>query len=146
MILNSSLPFESFIETIKEETDIDDILEIFKYGKPNTNHLLIAQLAVSGYVSTILTTNFDTLIEDALIEKNLVNNRHFKVFSNEEEFGEIDWNIKRINVIKIHGCITDKEMMAITMELVANQTFCANKNAVIKNYFSKKINEFVISY
>ena len=31
-ILNSNMPFEYFIETIKQETDIDALLQIFEQG------------------------------------------------------------------------------------------------------------------
>lgn len=144
LILKSSLPFESFIETIKSETDIDDILEIFNSGRPNTNHNLIAKLASSGHVSTILTTNFDTLIEIAMINEGLVESEHFWVFRNEEEFGKINWHDGKVKLIKIHGCVSDKAMMAITMEAVANQTYCINKNSVVRNFFSKDVNESVI--
>jgi len=144
LILNSSLPFESFIETIKSESDITDILEIFNSGRPNTNHKLIGKLVASGYISIMLTTNFDTLIEDALIAENLNQGEHFYVYRNEEEFGKINWHDGKIKVIKIHGCVSDKAMMAITMEAVANQTYCANKNSVVKHFFSKDVNESVI--
>ncbi len=144
LILNSSLPFEAFIETIKEETDIDDLLEIFNSGKSNTNHKFIAKLVASGYISIILTTNFDVLIEEALAEEHFYKDKHYQIFSNEEEFGRINWHDNKVKLIKIHGCVSNKEMMAITMQSVANETYCANKNSVIKYFFSKEINEAII--
>ena len=65
-VMASNFPFEAFIETISENTDISEILEIFQNGEPNTNHILIAKLAKNGYLKTIFTTNFDLLIEKAL--------------------------------------------------------------------------------
>ena len=58
-ITNSGLPFEAFIETLIDNSEPNQIIEIFDLGKPNTNHFLLAKLAKAGYVTTIFTTNFD---------------------------------------------------------------------------------------
>ena len=47
-ILQSNLPFEAFIQTLTDEACVDDILEIFSKGEPNTNHDLIAELIKLG--------------------------------------------------------------------------------------------------
>ncbi|MGM8363396.1 tetratricopeptide repeat protein [Flavobacterium sp. ARAG 55.4] len=139
-ILNSNLPFESFIQTIKEESNIDHILDIFSKGEPNTNHLFIAELVKQGNLKNIFTTNFDILIEKAIKNKGLVENTDFKVHKSEKDFENINWNDGKVKIIKIHGCITDKEEMAITLELVAKQILVENKNKAIASFFSKKIN------
>lgn len=46
--MNSDISFKAFIEKIFENIKITDI---FKQGKPNTNHILIAKLAKKGYDS-----------------------------------------------------------------------------------------------
>lgn len=144
IILNSNIPFEFFIETIRNEVSVDEILEIFSKGEPNTNHELIAELANAGFIKTVLTTNFDLLIEKALSSKGLQKGTHFEVFSTEKEFGKINWNDNKIKIIKLHGCISNKSEMAITLNAVASKTVCVNKNNIIKNFFSHDVNPNVI--
>ncbi len=144
IILNSNIPFEFFVETIKNEVDVDEILDIFSYGEPNTNHNLIAELVMVGFIKTVLTTNFDLLIEKALINRGLKEGADFEVFACEKEFGWIDWNVSKVRIIKIHGSISDKNEMAVTLSAVANKTTGINKNMVVERFFSREINPNVI--
>jgi tetratricopeptide (TPR) repeat protein len=139
-LLKSNLPFEAFIQTLTDEVGVDDILEIFSKGEPNTNHDLIAELLNLGYVKTVLTTNFDILIEKALIKIGLEEGTNYQVFSTEKEFENIDWQSNIIKIIKIHGCISNKEEMAITLKLVARKTIDQHKNNLISSFFSSTIN------
>ena len=143
-ILYSNLPFEAFIQTLADEVSVDSILEIFSKGEPNTNHELIAEFVKQGKVKTILTTNFDTLIEKALKKLGLFEGTDFQVYSTEKEFENIDWYDEIIKIIKIHGCITNKKEMAITLELVAKRSLVQNKNNVISSFFSNFINPNVL--
>lgn len=143
-ILCSNLPFESFIQILSDEGSIDSILEIFEKGEPNTNHTLIAELVKLNQVKTILTTNFDMLIEKALIKLGFLEGRDFQVFSTENDFKKIDWNNDIVKIIKIHGSVTDKKEMAITLKLVAKGTKVQNKNEVVKSFFSKSINPNIL--
>lgn len=144
IILNSDMPFEAFVETIRNEVSVDEILEIFAKGMPNTTHELIAELVSLGFTKTVMTTNFDSLIENALINKGLQKDKDFNVFSSETAFEKINWSDNSIKIIKIHGCISDKEEMAITMSAVANKASCTNKNNTIDNFFSRYINTNVV--
>ncbi|TKB96649.1 tetratricopeptide repeat protein [Pedobacter cryotolerans] len=143
-ILQSNLPFESFIQTLTEEQDIEDILDIFSKGIPNTNHDLIAQLLKLGYAKNVLTTNFDMLIENALNNIGLVEGNDYQVFSNDVEFGNINWKTDTIRIIKIHGSISNQKEMAITLELVARKTISQHKNNVISSFFSGLINPNIL--
>lgn len=143
-LLKSNLPFEAFIQTLIDEASVDDILEIFSKGEPNTNHDLIAEILNSGYVKTVMTTNFDTLIERALTKIGLNEGVNYQVFSTEEEFKNIDWKSETIKIIKIHGCISNKKEMAITMELVARRIINQQKNYLISSFFSSKINSNIL--
>lgn len=143
-ILQSNLPFEAFIQTLTDEAGVDDILEIFSKGEPNTNHNLIAELLNLGYVKTVLTTNFDILIEKSLIKIGLTKDVNYQVFSTEEEFKKIDWQSDIIKIIKIHGCISNKKEMAITLELVARKTVNQHKSNLISSFFSSTINPNVL--
>lgn len=143
-VLNSNLPFEAFMETILNETHIDEILEIFEQGLPNTNHKLIAELAKQGIVQNIVTTNFDQLIEKAFEEAGLFSTNKVEIFSTEASFREIDWNSNTIKLIKIHGCASNKVEIGISMESVANQTNSIFKRKIVKDFFSNKINSYVL--
>lgn len=139
-ILQSNLPFEAFIQTLTEEVGVDEILNIFSKGEPNTNHDLIAQFVKLGYVKNVLTTNFDSLIERALNKIGLVEGINYQVFSNEIEFEKINWKTGNIKIIKIHGCISNQKEMAITLELVARKTINQHKNNIVSSFFSRSIN------
>lgn len=143
-ILQSNLPFEAFIQTLTDEVSVDNILEIFSKGEPNSNHQLIAGLIKLGLVKTVFTTNFDTLIEKSLYKIGLIEGIDYQVFSSENEFKNIDWQSDLIKIIKIHGCISNKKEMAITLELVARKTIDQHKEKVISSFFCKSINPTVI--
>lgn len=147
-ILNSDLPFEAFIQTLSSEEDINDILDIFSKGEPNVNHKFIALLIKAGYLKTVFTTNFDSLIEGALNSFGLKIGIDYFVFSSEDEFGKIDWNDNLVKIIKIHGCISKREEMAITLDLVAKQTINQGKSKAVKSFFSNNINHniFILGY
>jgi len=89
-IMDSNLPFETFIETLSENTDISSLLDLFKDGEPNATHILIARLAKQGCLKTIFTTNFDLLIERALENEGLKRDKDFKVYYNKKKFCGID--------------------------------------------------------
>ena len=136
LIMDSNLPFEAIMETVLEESSLDDILDIFEEGIPNSNHAFLAKLVKNGYVNLICTTNFDTLLEQALEKENLTNGKDFFVYSSSSEIRNIDWSIKSPKLIKIHGCITQKAEMAITMKQVAGMEFSNPRENVITEIFS----------
>jgi hypothetical protein len=122
-----ALPFEAFIETLADNLRIDRILDIYdtdRYkpvAEPNTNHTFLAKLAAAGKVRTIVTTNFDQLIEKALKNEGKIEERDYDVLYREEEFEKINWAQDRIRLIKLHGSIHDKQAMAITLRRVAQK-------------------------
>ncbi len=135
-ILNSDLPFEAFIQTVRNNINTDKIIDIFSLGKPNTNHILLARLMKSGLIKTICTTNFDQLIEHALANKTLGVNSRCSVFYDEAHFNDIRWNDNKKKIIKIHGSIENRKNMAITLSQVANQQSSVQRHNIIKNLFS----------
>lgn len=144
IIKNSNIPFEFIIESLAKETNINKILEIFQLGEPNTNHFLIAKLAKKGYLKTICTTNFDILIEKAFLKEGLVENKHYEVIYKEKDYENIDWDNKKIRLIKIHGSIEDKKNMAITIRRIANKENNQKRQEAIKHIFSKGHHKSVI--
>lgn len=77
------LPLEMLLGTLKENSDISEILKVFLSSRPNKNHLMISELARRGLVKVIITTNFDTLIEQSFEDYGLVAERDFLVYSDE---------------------------------------------------------------
>lgn len=138
-ILNN-LPFEAFIQILKKGIEIGEIYNIYEQGEPNTSHILLAKLIKSEKVKTIVTTNFDKLIEKALAmePKALIEGKDYEVIYKEDDFVKMNnWSDDRIRIIKIHGSIDDKKEMAITLNQIANHVFLAQRNRIIEEVFSK---------
>ena len=148
-IYDSSFPFEAFVETVAEGTEIDEILRVFMHGKPNSNHIFLAKLCKLGFVNTICTTNFDTLIESALKFEGLESGVDYDIYYNEDDFPSIDWYDKKIRLIKIHGCIQHKESIATTLRKVSSQILVEQRAEAIKRLFTSNIapnNVIILGY
>jgi len=131
----SDLPFEAFVEILSRNTDITKVLEMFKIGQPNTNHLLIAKLAKNGYIRTICTTNFDLLIEQALESENIKYSKYY----NENGFEDFCPNNpgNEIRLFKIHGSADGgMESIRTTLSLIANRTLSGKRTRVVDHLFS----------
>jgi tetratricopeptide (TPR) repeat protein len=136
---NLSLPFEAFMETLSENSDISRMLDIFEKGVPNTNHILMARLAKNDNLKTIFTTNFDLLIEDALKDEGLEKGKDFEVYCNEEQFSGIDFeNIEdgKVRIFKIHGSVDNRDSIRTTMKAVASKSLSDKRMNLIRYLFS----------
>jgi len=144
-VMSSNFPFEAFIEHISGEDivsslmpiDISNLLNIYKDGNPNTNHILIARLAKSGYCKAIFTTNFDLLIEKALEKEKLKRHTDFEVYYDEKQisdFKKIGDEI--IRIFKIHGSVDNINSIRTTMKDVASKTLSDKRREVIRYLFS----------
>ncbi len=131
-IMNSSLPFESFIDILNRHSDVGALLNIFKHGKPNTNHALLAKLAKMHFVKLIVTTNFDTLIEQAFQLEGMLRGVHYEVFYKDEDWYGATQKDDRIRLVKIHGSIEDQRSMVITIQRVAYKTWSEHRERVIQ--------------
>lgn len=131
-ILNANIPFESFFETLIDNTEGEKLFPIFEIGEPNTNHYFIANLAKENVISTVVTTNFDKLIEKACDECSI----EYELIYREQQFNAIDWNNKKFKIIKLHGSIDNKQRMAITIRDVASNKLVKERQSVLKYIFS----------
>ena len=129
LIRRSSLPFESFVETVlDDDPHADKFLESFVADNPTTTHLLLAKLARKGIISTILTTNFDLCLERAFELEGLVRDRSFLVAYRQDHFATIDWaDHGTVKLIKLHGSVEDKRNMLITLGRVSNRALSASR-------------------
>lgn len=133
------IPFEAFIEGIQVGHNLDSILDVYDQGEPNTNHILLAKLIKSGKLNTIVTTNFDNLIENALsMEPNAMSEgEDYDIIYKTQSYENINWDDGRIRIIKIHGSVSDREDMAITVKQIASRVLSNARNKIIEYVFSK---------
>lgn len=141
-------PFEAFMQTIINLSGDDQLLDIFKLGLPNSNHLLIAHCCKIGILKQIYTTNFDILIENAFKIVGLEKDKDYLVFSNEKEFKKglalIKKNDYRIKLFKLHGSIHDKTTIRTTLESIGRNDWLIERSKVIQYAFSHKPKSAVI--
>lgn len=136
-------PFEKYIQTIDQSTPIvDSLAKLFKTGKPNKNHALIAELIKLGYIKKVMTTNFDTKIEEALesvltpISTSFKKDRDYKLYYNELQFRDLDFAIfKNPTIFKIHGTIEDLSSIRATLDVVSSRVLRESRNRVLRDFF-----------
>lgn len=92
---------------------IKDFLKPFfgKIKEPSLSHELIATLSKKKYITFILTTNFDNLLEEALRREKV----DFRVVSRRT--AEIDYELsKKVIIWKLHGDLKKPRSLSITEE------------------------------
>ncbi len=102
-----ALRFEQLVEIVRDRLDKD--LKIIDYyglcDKPNPQHFFLAEMIKKGHY--VITTNFDFLIEHALLQSNVpkehikpvITRKDFEKFSNPNEL----FNEGKKTIYKIHG-------------------------------------------
>lgn len=134
--ITSRLPFEAFIETLQDLSDINSLIDIFEGAVPNRNHMLLAQLMVTGKLHLICTTNFDDLLEQALAQLGWNAEGDYLLVSDLSSFSTIDWGSDAPKVVKVHGSVSNREDMAITLKQVASRQAFEPRKKAIENVFS----------
>lgn len=86
------------------------LLEVLEGARPNNNHYALAQLAKGGKIHAIITTNFDTLIEQAFNELNV----EFDLIVTESDFENFVLS-KRCAILKIHGSVGSEAFFVDTI-------------------------------
>jgi len=127
----AQIPFEALFEVLLSISDCSALFEVFRGENPALGHLLSAQLSKRGLVRTILTTNFDTLVEDALSAQGLA----FDVYASDEAIAGIDWLLSKVRVIKLHGSIENVDELAVTIRMVAARHRADARSMVIRQIF-----------
>lgn len=104
----TGIPFEMMIEGLGYSTGFDTTIPLrllFGNGPPNELHRLIGRLLTSRILAGVITTNFDTLLEQAMVNEVHSLDR-FCVVANDEDYAEVlqrDDSI--VPLIKIHGSL-----------------------------------------
>jgi tetratricopeptide (TPR) repeat protein len=143
-LLGSGLPFEAFMEIVKNMVGIDELLDIFRQGRPNGTHRCIAELVRRRWVTTVCTTNFDTLIEAALAAAGLSEERDYVVLRASSDFATFDWDDARPRLLKMHGSIDSPGTLAISLRDVASRILSAGRQIAIERIFSADSHNAVI--
>jgi tetratricopeptide (TPR) repeat protein len=142
--------FERFMSylcsTIGKEPFNNLLLSLFHSEKngytPNINHSFIAQLVKQKYCKKIYTTNFDTLIEEELENVGLENGKDFEVIY--ENFQKSIDCTDKIQIIKLHGCITNIKSIITTMESLLDNNILPDRIKIIQSIFTSEINKALL--
>ena len=112
-----------------------DLFKLLSKGSPNINHKTIAKMAKEGKVKTILTTNFDEFIEQALNQEGV----EYKVVCTNEEFKLYYENgCNKFAVLKIHGTVSRPEtILAVSSHYKTSGGFAGYKTLVTHNFIEK---------
>ena len=81
-------------------------------GQANANHRYLAKIVRAGYLQYIITTNFDTFIEQALVQENL----DFRVYRTDQDFSQFQLSLPSVHLLKLHGCIDLPATITATVE------------------------------
>jgi tetratricopeptide (TPR) repeat protein len=109
------IPFEAFLEDLHRHADLKALFGLFAEGKPNAGHRFLARLATADLVTTIVTTNFDELIEQALADQGVP----FQVAWRPEDLVAATRGGEGVHVVKLHGTVSDPGSLALLLERVA---------------------------
>lgn len=104
-----SLPAKNFL----------GIIAPFQHLVPNLNHSCIAELVHLGFLRFIVTTNFDTCLEQALEHRSVP----YRVHADSEGFAEcidaLESDEGRVRVLKLHGTAADTDSIVMTLKQAA---------------------------
>lgn len=131
-------PLEAFIESLSKSHDVLNMIsDVFRGGFPNRNHLLLARLAKDDFVSQIVTTNFDLLIERALEQLGCTKGKDFDVYFTEADFLKSD-SPCRVALLKIHGSAHNVESMRITLSQVSSHRLAPGLIEALKRFLCQE--------
>lgn len=108
------------------------ILKILEGSYPNRNHALLCRLAANNMISGIITTNFDTLIEQAF----KANNVPYQVYMSDVDFADYRPCSTNFPIYKIHGSIVDTTSCIDTVQQKIKGLTNSKRN-LLKDLFSK---------
>lgn len=122
IICERTKQFEDFLKRINDDLNIKEKDKetlfsnlyniLYKSGRPNKNHYLIAQLLKDGFIKKAYTTNFDEHLETAYREN----------FDKELNKSILTHSYDESNqYFKLHGCISDGYNIGTLLDYVASE-------------------------
>jgi len=166
---SSTLPFESFIELILRNLssrvqnsalippNADDLgyidssvlnrvhesfFNVFRVNSPSRTHMFLARLMEQKTLLHCVTTNFDTLIEQAF---DYQQTRRLKVLCDELEYDERK-HLAAVEslLIKIHGSVDRLSTVRTTLDGIADPERRARRESVIHELFASGTHSSVL--
>ena len=134
--LGARVPFELVIKTLAERTDVVPLLRLYSSGSPCTYHRAMASLASQGQVRTFVTTNFDTLLEQAFAGEGMKEGRDFLVYRRPSAFRRIRWDSSKVIIVKMHGSVENPSDLGATLDRVASRRALGAAHQVIRPLLS----------
>lgn len=107
------------------------LLEMLDGAAPNEHHLTLAKLAKEKHIAGIVTTNFDTLIEQAFDQEHVP----YNLYSVDEDYQKQDF-LNGIPICKIHGS-AEKAILSIDTVQQKLQGLSVEKNYMLRKLFSE---------
>lgn len=118
--------FMSSLSLIVNRNFMTKLLAGLDYGRPNANHKLVALLAKHGILNSLITTNFETLFEKALIDSDV----EFIPIRDEHEASKwLSNSDPRLPLFKPHGCLSSPTSLAFLLDDI--QTLSEAKAALL---------------
>ncbi len=130
--VSKKLPVQCISEVIVEQGAGESyfpLLQLLDGNRPNANHFALADLAYRGELSAVITTNFDTLIENAFRQKGTP----LFVSVGESEYYEAPY-VKCCRLFKIHGSVYDQTSLIDTIRQKATGLSVV-KRQILENVF-----------
>lgn len=110
---------ETLLQIIRDahgETFID-ALKPMEYNSPNRNHRIIVELAKCGWISHIVTTNFDLFLEKAFRISGFSESKNS--FGDKSLLKTFKFKNIEIPLLKLHGCISEPSSLIATIRQFA---------------------------
>jgi NAD-dependent SIR2 family protein deacetylase/tetratricopeptide (TPR) repeat protein len=142
-VLNSNIPFEAFMESFSF-FELEKLFDLFLQGEPNVNHFLIGRLVKEGCINSIMTTNFDILLEKAFKKVGLTNDKYGVHHVEDDLTPRRLGGDSRVNLFKIHGSADDPKSVRAVMYLVAARSLTKNRQELVKWFFSQGVHKKVL--
>lgn len=145
-IIKARIPFESFIERLSAFVNLEGMFKLFYSSRPDGYHIFLAMLYKNGFIETVLTTNFDTCLEEAL-KLELQNFDGFPlIYYREDKFEkllDIEKSSKSV-LIKIHGSVEDFPSIRSTLKSISKKENLSKRKIPIEYLFRNGKHIYVI--
>lgn len=135
---NLPIPFEAIVQSLKSNikfaNDSTSFIEVFAHlfdGKPNLNHFLLANLLKENKINCIITTNFDTCIEQALGWTEGDARIIIPYKETLESLEKIDLSGK---IVKLHGCKTLPDLLGTTVSQITRPEYLQKTNLILEKF------------
>jgi hypothetical protein len=131
------MPLELIIEIIdgNSEKFMPALGKLFHAPRPNRNHVFLARLMATNHLQTIMTTNFDTLLEKTISDFSKLSPR---VYSTEDAFSSMKLDdLFQPSIIKIHGTADDIASIRSTVQQIAMPGKSQPRKNAISLFFQK---------